>query len=127
MSDKLEVGAIGWIDLTVLNAKQVRDFYSGVIGWKPEEVPMGDYSDYNMTSPESGTPSAGICHKRGVNANLPSQWMAYFIVADMKESLTKVSKLGGKIIIEPKTMGEHGSIAVIEDPAGAVCALFEQA
>jgi predicted enzyme related to lactoylglutathione lyase len=53
--------------------------------------------------------------------------MAYFIVADMKESLTKVSKLGGKIIIKPKTMGEHGSIAVIEDPAGAVCALFEQA
>jgi predicted enzyme related to lactoylglutathione lyase len=53
MSDKLEVGAIGWIDLTVLNAKQVRDFYSGVIGWKPEEVPMGDYSDYNMTHPKA--------------------------------------------------------------------------
>lgn len=126
MSDKLKPGSIGWIDLTVTNAEEVRDFYSAVVGWKPENVSMGEYNDFNMTSPDTGEPNAGICHKQGVNAALPSVWMAYFIVADMNASIDNVKALGGKVLVEPKDMGEHGKIAVIEDPAGAVCALYEQ-
>jgi predicted enzyme related to lactoylglutathione lyase len=29
------VGTIGWIDLTVPDAKSLRDFYSAVTGWTP--------------------------------------------------------------------------------------------
>lgn len=127
MSDKLTPGSIGWIDLTVPNADEVRDFYSAVVGWKPENVSMGDYNDYNMTNPVSGEPNAGVCHKKGVNSKLPSVWMAYFIVADMNESIEKVKALGGKILVEPKEMGAQGRIAVIEDPGGAICSLYQQA
>jgi hypothetical protein len=125
-NNKLPVGSIGWIDLTVPNAGEVRDFYSSVIGWKPENVAMGGYNDYNMTSPTNGEPNAGVCHKRAVNANLPSVWMAYFIVANINESISAANKLGGKILVEPKNMGGQGKYAVIEDPAGATCALYEQ-
>ncbi|PJA97553.1 MAG: glyoxalase, partial [Ignavibacteriales bacterium CG_4_9_14_3_um_filter_34_10] len=45
MEEKENIGSIGWIDLTVNNAEEVRDFYSKVIGWKSENVPMGDYFD----------------------------------------------------------------------------------
>ena len=122
----MPVGSMGWIDLTAPNADKVRDFYSSVIGWKPENVAMDGYNDYNMTSPATGEPNAGICHKQGVNANLPSVWMPYFIVADMDESISSVKNLGGKVLVEPKNMGGQGRYAVIEDPAGAVCALYEQ-
>ena len=127
MSNKLKTGSMGWLDLTVANADEVRDFYSSVIGWKPENVSMGDYNDYNMTSPENGEPCAGVCHKKGVNEKLPSVWMVYFIVENMNESVKQVKSLGGKVLVEPKNMGGQGQYAVIEDPAGAVCALYEQA
>ncbi|MGB6336961.1 MAG: VOC family protein, partial [Thermoanaerobaculia bacterium] len=45
MSDdsKPEIGKIGWTDLTVENADDVRDFYTAVVGWKPSPVDMGGY------------------------------------------------------------------------------------
>ena len=63
------VGEIGWTDLTVPSAPTVRDFYVGVVGWKTQDVQMGDYSDYVMTAPASGQGVAGVCHARGVNAD----------------------------------------------------------
>lgn len=125
MSDAPEVGSIGWIDLTVEDAPKLRDFYSQVTGWKAEDVGMGDYNDFNMTAPGSGEAKAGICHARGGNAGLPAQWMIYIIVADLDQSIASCEDLGGKVIAGPKTMGGMGRYCVIEDPAGAVSALFE--
>lgn len=58
------IGRIGWIDMTVENAEGIRDFYKAVVGWGHEDVPMGKYSDYSMTTPD-GDAVAGICHARG--------------------------------------------------------------
>lgn len=126
MSDnKPEIGAITWADLTVADAPKVRDFYSTIVGWKPEPVKMGDYSDFNMTLATSGSPAAGICHARGLNADLPPQWLVYIIVKNLDESMQTCEELGGKVVAGPKGMGDTGRYCVIQDPAGAVAALFE--
>jgi len=129
MSDlnKHETGAITWTDLTVPNAEAVKTFYSQVVGWKTEAVSMGEYSDFNMNLPDSGKTVAGICHARGFNADLPAQWLVYINVANVEESAKRVAELGGKIISGPKDMGGYGRCCVIQDPAGAVAALFEPA
>lgn len=119
-----KVGTIGWIDLTVPDAEQVRDFYSAVVGWQVQAIDMGGYSDFNMIE-SSGNPAAGICHKRGTNASLPSQWMIYIVVEDLDSSVAAVTANGGTIVKEPTQMGPMGRYAVISDPAGAVCALFQ--
>lgn len=123
-NEKPEIGAITWFDLTVPNAEEVRDFYSKVVGWKPSPVSMGDYDDYNMNAPESDTAAAGICHARGGNAGLPPQWLIYITVANVDESAQRCVELGGKIISGPKDIGGYGRFCVIQDPAGAVAALF---
>jgi uncharacterized protein len=126
MSDnKPDIGAITWADLTVADAPRVRDFYSAVVGWKPEPVNMDNYSDFNMTLASSGQPAAGICHARGVNADLPAQWLVYIIVKNLHNAMEKCLELGGKVIAGPKGMGDTGRFCVIQDPAGAVAALFE--
>ena len=124
---KLDVGAIGWTDLTVSNAEEVRDFYSAVVGWKSSPVKMGDYSDFSMNLPASGDPVAGVCHARGTNANLPSQWLLYIVVEDVEKSAARCEELGGKVVAAPKGMGSQGRYCVIQDPAGAVAALYEPA
>ncbi len=53
MSDERpKVGTVAWIDLTVDDAGSVKDFYRQVVGWKTEDVDMGDYCDFNMNLPE---------------------------------------------------------------------------
>lgn len=122
-----KVGTVAWIDLTVDDAEQIRDFYSLVVGWQPSSVDMDGYSDFNMNAPASGEPIAGVCHARGGNAGMPAKWMIYIIVEDVEESAQRCTDLGGKVLVEPKSAGSYGKYCVIEDPAGAVAALFEQA
>jgi predicted enzyme related to lactoylglutathione lyase len=121
------IGTIGWIDLTVPNATSVRDFYAAVAGWTPVDVPMGDYSDYSMHPPGDPKAVTGICHARGVNANLPPQWLIYITVADLDQSIQKCRELGGTVLTGPKSLGSYGRLAVIQDPAGAVAALLQPA
>ena len=119
-----DVGKVGWIDTTVEDADRLRDFYASVTGLVPEAVSMGDYNDYNMTEPATGTPVAGICHARGGNAEIPPGWLVYFTVADLDASVANVSAGGGKVLVGPKGLA-GGRFAVIEDPAGGVAAIYE--
>lgn len=119
-----EIGAVGWIDLTVEDAPEIRDFYASVTGWQASPVSMGDYDDFNMSAPASGEPKAGICHAKGGNADLPAQWLIYITVEDADASAAKCQELGGRVLAGPKNMGEMGRYCVIQDPAGAVAALF---
>lgn len=122
MSDyKPKIGSAGWIDLTVPDAPRLRDFYSAVVGWKPADVPMGSYADYSMNDPASGEPRAGVCHSRGANATQPPCWVVYFVVADLDASVAQCCERGGKILVERR----ESRFVVIEDPAGAVCALYQ--
>jgi len=121
---KPKIGAVAWMDLTVKPATKVSDFYAAVVGWTLTEVDMGGYADYCMNQPADGQTVAGICHARGENAKLPPQWLIYINVANLRASLTKCRRLGGKVICPPRRMS-GGRMAVIRDPAGAVAALFE--
>lgn len=121
---KHKFGQVSWVDLTVKNAEQVRDFYKEVVGWNSADVDMGGYSDYNMNL-EDGKMVAGICHSRGLNANLPPQWLIYITVSNLEKSLARCKTLGGKIIDGPRSMDES-RFCVIQDPSGAVAALWQQ-
>lgn len=124
MSDKAATGKIGWIDMTVDDAPTVRGFYEAVVGWKSEEVSMGDYSDYSMIVPETGECVSGICHARGSNAGLPGGWLIYITVADVDASARACREHGGKLLVEPRGLA-GGRFCVIEDPGGSVAALYE--
>lgn len=126
MSDaqKPEIGAVGWFDLTVPDAENVRDFYEQVVGWTSEGHDMGEYEDYEMATP-GGVHVAGVCHARGMNADVPPQWMLYVNVADLDESLRQCRALGGKLLGKVRDMGSHGRLCYVEDPAGAAIALIQ--
>jgi len=119
------IGEMAWIDLSVPNAGEIKDFYQEVVGWQSEAVSMGDYDDYAMNSPETGEPITGICHAKGVNSDLPATWMPYFLVADIEQSAKQVSEQGGQLLTPIKAMGDDKYV-VLKDPAGAICALYQK-
>ncbi|HEV8376877.1 MAG TPA: VOC family protein [Candidatus Polarisedimenticolia bacterium] len=122
--DELNTGTIGWHDLTVQDAALVRTFYERVVGWESRPENMGGYSDFSMMMPGTGEAVAGVCHARGVNADLPSQWLLYIRVRNLQESIARCLELGGGVIAGPRERA-GGNCCVIRDPAGAVCALFQ--
>lgn len=119
-----DIGKIGWIDMTVENAEELRDFYATVVGLKPEAVDMDGYSDFTMTMPASGEAVSGICHARGSNADQPGGWLIYFVVEDLDASAAACVANGGKLRFEPRGLS-GGRFCVIEDPNGAVAALYQ--
>jgi uncharacterized protein len=122
MSPTPKPGEISWTDLTVDQAEEMRDFYQAVVGWTPEALSMGTYSDFVMNA--NGTGTAGICHARGSNADLPPVWLIYITVDDLDHSLDECERLGGSLVVAPRSYG-GGRYCVIKDPAGAICALYQ--
>jgi uncharacterized protein len=121
------VGRIAWLDLTVPDASATRDFYQHVVGWSVQEVAMTEgeerYADYSMLR-EDGSPAAGVCHARGVNAGLPPVWLIYLPVSDLAESLRRVQEEGGKVIkAQQREDGEY-VYAAVQDPVGGSVALL---
>lgn len=119
-----KLGRISWFDYTVDDAPGIREFYMDVAGWESGELDMGGYSDYFMTDRQSGEAIAGVCHARGVNADLPPVWMIYVGVDNLEVSLERCRALGGECITGPKPFGD-GSYAVIRDPVGCILGLYE--
>ena len=119
------IGKIGWIDLTCEDAEGVKDFYTQVTGWASTSAPVADYEDYCLHPSAADDPVAAICHKRGGNAGVPSQWMIYINVADLSASMEKCSALGGEVVCPARDMGGYGTMCIIKDPAGAVAALIQ--
>jgi predicted enzyme related to lactoylglutathione lyase len=121
-----KVGSIGWTDLTVDNAEEIRNSYSAVVGWKADPIDMGGYNDFNMTPPASGEAVAGVCHARGGNTGLPTQWIMYVTVEDIESSADRCKQLGGKVLTGPTGSAGKDRTCVIQDPAGAVIAPLYQ-
>lgn len=112
------------MDLTSAIAPELARFYAQVAGWQPQPVSMGEYDDFVMLSPSDGVSCAGICHARGVNADLPAVWLVYVVVADLNQSLDACHQHGGKVLVGPRhTQG--GDYAIIQDPGGAHLALYQ--
>ena len=85
---------------------------------------MGNYDDFLIKNPDDNEVIAGICHAKGVNKDLPAQWLMYITVENLDESLQTCKKLGGKVLGEKRKMGEE-YYCLIKDPAGAFVMLYE--
>lgn len=119
------IGTMMTIENTSDSADAVRDFYTAVLGWKVQNVPMGDYDDYIMTSPDGSAFVAGICHKAGPNAGQPAGWIPCFRVADLDASIAEAEAKGGKLADAIRDFGPGQRYVVIEDPQGLFVSMME--
>ena len=118
-----KLGHFVWADYSTDQADQLKEFYKEVAGWKEHPIAMkdedGEYHDYAMLG-EDNEAIGGVCHKRGVNREIPSQWIMYLYAPDVDERLEKVLALGGKLVQSNKGKDGKYNFIIVEDPAGAV-------
>lgn len=119
-------GTFCWWDLGTTSQDGARSFYKELIGWGNIENPMGPDQTYTMFT--VGDQQACGAYQLGPNEiaqGIPTAWMSYIWVDDADAIAAKVTAAGGTLMMAPMDVMEHGRMAIIQDPTGAVVGLWQ--
>jgi predicted enzyme related to lactoylglutathione lyase len=119
-------GTFCWVELATTDNEAAKKFYTGLFGWTIDDRPMGPGMVYTMLN--LAGKQAGALYKMEqdlITQGVPSHWSSYVLVTSADETAAKAKELGATIFAGPFDVATHGRMAVIQDPTGAVFALWE--
>ncbi len=115
-------GAICWNELSTRDVPAAKAFYNAVFGWNAEtsegEMP---YTEWLLGEKHIG---GMMAMDATIPAQQPAFWLVYFAVADINESVAKVTELGGRVLMPARAV-DPGTFAVVADTSGAAFALIQ--
>lgn len=109
------------VELQTNDTTSARKFYTGLFGWKLQDVPMPG-GTYTMIEVGSGT---GGGMMRNPVPGAPSHWLAYVAVDDINVSTKKAKELGAQVLLDVTEVGEFGWMSVVTDPTGATLGMWK--
>jgi len=116
-------GALTWNDLSTTDPEAAQRFYSDLFGWGFQKMsPDLDY--WVIQNGDRANGGVRRQEEQEVADGTPPNWMPYFAVESLEDTLARIEELGGGIIVPPRPL-PAGRIAVARDPQGAVFALWE--
>ena len=107
--------------------KSAESFYTELFGWETGEMDMGEGFKYTTYRPAGATPdnsSGGMMQMTPEMGDFPPFWLSYVLVEDIAASLEKAKSLGATVMKPVCDIG-MGKLCVINDPQGAMIALWE--
>jgi hypothetical protein len=119
-------GTPSWIDLSTTDRAAAKEFYSALFGWTYEDQQAGPDATYTMASLKGAT-VAGMADLMSdqVGQGVPPHWQSYVTVADADASATAATSAGGTVLAGPFDVLDAGRMAVLQDPTGAVVAIWQ--
>lgn len=114
-----------WIDISTPDPEAGKKFYCGLFGWDYKDEPAGDAGVYTMFSLH-GKSVAGLSGMPpGMPEGVPGYWTSYATTYDIEATAARVSDLGGTLVAPPFDVMDSGRMALIQDPTGAMSAMWE--
>ena len=87
---------------------------------------MGPDDIYTIFQKEGRDTGAAYTMRQEDKARgVPPHWMLYVAVESADETASRAAQLGAKVIVDPMDVAEVGRMAVVQDPTGAVLALWQ--
>ncbi|MGH7527661.1 MAG: VOC family protein [Gemmatimonadales bacterium] len=119
-------GMFCWAELGTTDSAAGKRFYTGLFGWSFKDTPMGPDAYYTMFEIE-GKPVAGLYQQDSQQQaqEVPPSWLAYISVESADRMAERTRELGGTVTMEPFDVFDVGRMMLIQDPTGAVVALWE--
>lgn len=108
-----------WMEYVAVDAPGALDFYSRVVGYTSEVSETRAGRSYHLL--KTDRPRAGLF--ASVWKRETSLWLPYVRVEDPAAMATRVTGLGGTVVLAPRDDIRNGSLAIVLDPAGAPLAL----
>jgi hypothetical protein len=115
------VGHPVWVDLSTSDPAAAQAFYSTVLGWEIEVDQDPQYGGY-------GSARVGDKDVAGIGAaqaGAPTAWSLYLLTDDAAALGQRVAAAGGTVILPAMTVGDVGTMAVFQDPAGAFISAWQ--
>lgn len=115
-----------WATLSTTDTDAAKLFYEALFGWRAEPVggdtpDGGGYAEFALSA---GGPR--VCGVRPVQMpQQPPAWLPYFQSSGVDAMTSRVEGNGGRVVSGPRGILDQGRLAVCQDPAGAVFALWE--
>jgi predicted enzyme related to lactoylglutathione lyase len=115
-----------WIELATSDQAGAKKFYTSLFGWNSDDSPMGPGQFYTMFRLNGKDVGGGYTLMPDqVAMHVPPNWLVYVAVENADAAVEKAKKLGGNVLAGPMDVMEHGRMAVISDPTGAVFAVWQ--
>lgn len=119
-------GTFCWPELTSTDQAGAEKFYSELFGWTLAKTPMGPDSHYTIFQKgENAVAAAAQQGPEQKTMGIPTHWLSYVSTASVDDSVKKAESLGARTVAGPFDVMEHGRMAVLADPAGAMFALWQ--
>ncbi|MFT3711091.1 MAG: VOC family protein [Archangium sp.] len=110
------------IELNTSHLGKARAFYEKLFDWKVKPYDGGN--DYLAVQTSKSGTGGGM--QQSPMPEAPPAWLPYVLVADVKKSLAKAKKLGGKVMLDYEEIGDLGAIGIFTDPQGAPLGVWQQ-
>lgn len=114
-----------WVDLMSPDIAGSTAFYTGLFGWTPETTLMPDGSHMYTRMTKDGLAVCGLGGTMPGMENGPAIWNSYIWVDNAEETAALIGKAGGKVMMPPMQVMEHGTMCVAQDPFGATFSLWQ--
>ncbi len=115
-------GTFSWADCSSTDPAQSKAFYTAVMGWEAEDMPLGEGMSYTMFT-QDGLNVAGLGPV--MTEGMPSAWSSYVNVDSADDIAVKVKELGGTLLMEPMDVFDSGRMMMFQDPTGAVLGVWQ--
>jgi predicted enzyme related to lactoylglutathione lyase len=127
MSASTPRGRFVWYDLMTSDTDAATSFYTKLVGWGTAQWEGGE-QPYQMWTNQDA-PLGGVMDlpDQAKEAGAPPHWIAYVAVPDTEASVAQASDLGGKVLVPATQIPSVGQFAVLQDPQGAVFAVYTPA
>jgi predicted enzyme related to lactoylglutathione lyase len=109
-----EPGTLTINQLNTSDPARAQEFYTGVFGWRFEQVAEGDQPYWGIYN--------GDRLNGGMMEQPPDAWLVYFGSDSVDDDAGRIGELGGQVVAAPMSV-PGGRILVAQDPQGAVFAL----
>ena len=109
------------VELSTNDVSKAKQFYSQLFDWKLDDMPMPEGA-YTMIGVGEGT-GGGMA--KAPMPDMPSAWMPYVLVDDIKASTAKAKALGATVVVEPMEVMDAGWLSIFVDPTGAKIGLWK--
>ena len=119
-------GSFCWIELATTDQNAAKNFYTSLFGWAVTDNPMGPsdfYSIFKLNGRDTG--AAYTMRQEQRAQGIPPHWMLYISVESADQSAAKAAQAGGTVLAPPFDVMDFGRMAIIQDPTGAVFALWQ--
>jgi predicted enzyme related to lactoylglutathione lyase len=116
-----EPGTFSWTDLSTSDPDGALRFYTGLFPWEAEDLPIPEGGVYTMLRLDG----KDACALSAAREGQMTAWLSYVTVDDVDEVTRRIGELGGTAHAEPFDVMEAGRMAVVQDPTGAVFALWQ--